>query len=108
MVKRNAADRGAAGVGQLDHRHLNRPGFFRLIGEERVIHVDHPTGISANAKPQIIATVEAMILLSPHSTSATAQAVSTSGAIASAAFTERLSSTEESEVPIKLAIPKLS
>ena len=73
-----------------------------------MIHVDHPTGISANAKPQIIATVEAMILLSPHSTSATAQAVSTSGAIASAAFTERLSSTEESEVPIKLAIPKLS
>ncbi len=33
MVERHAAHRRAAGVRQLDHRHLNRPGFFRLIGK---------------------------------------------------------------------------
>ncbi len=33
MVERHAANGRAAGVRQLDHRHLNRPGFFRLIGK---------------------------------------------------------------------------
>ena len=66
MIQRHAANRGAAGVGQLDHRHLNRPGFLRLIGRGRVIHVDQPTGINAKAKPQIAATVDATILLPPQ------------------------------------------
>ena len=73
-----------------------------------MIHVDQPTGINAKAKPQITATVDATILLSPHSTSTAALMASTTGATASAAFTDLLSSIEESEVPTKLAMPKLN
>ena len=73
-----------------------------------MIHVDQPTGTRAKANPQIIAMADATHLSLPHSTSTAALAASTSGAPASATFRERFRNWDDSEVPTKLAIPKLS
>ncbi|MNC65963.1 hypothetical protein D3C75_1163070 [compost metagenome] len=73
-----------------------------------MIHVDQPTGISAKAKPQIIAIAVATHLSLPHRISTTALMASTSGAPASTNFSERFRNCADSEVPTKLAIPKLN
>lgn len=63
-------------IRRTDTRQYNQsPG--SPIGEGNGIHVDPPTGINCKTRAQIIATVEAMIFALSHSTSATAQAVST-------------------------------
>lgn len=59
MIQRHATYRRTAGIGQLNDRHLIDPAFSAWSESERVIHVDHPTGINAKAKPQIIATADA-------------------------------------------------
>ena len=74
----------------------------------RVIHVDQPTGTSANNSPQIIAIPAATTLSLPHRIRTSALSASTSGAPANASLTERFKIIDESDVPTKLAIPKLS
>ena len=112
IIQRITADCRATGISKQNKyaNLLNIPCFFCLDrpNSQRVIHVDQPTGTNAKVSPQIIATPVATILSLPHNVSTNALTASINGAPAKASFTERLRMNDESDVPIKLAMPKLN